>query len=155
MAKAPFKLEWDAHEYEHKVRSSDWFWAMGIITISAAVASIIFGNIIFAILILVAVFSLSLFINRPPESIHVVIDENGITRGHVRYPYKTLHSFWIDEDHPHRKIILRSHKLLMPLIIVPMADTDAEKLRHTLARYIPEEFQSLPFTEKLLEYLGF
>jgi hypothetical protein len=155
MAKAPFKVEWDAHEYEHKQRSPDWFWAMGIIAVSAAVAAIIFGNIIFAILIIVAVFSLSLYINRPPETIHVIIDEKGITRGAVRYPYDTIHSFWVDEDHPHRKIILRSHKLLMPLIIVPIADSDAEKLRRILSHYITEEFHTLPLTEKVLEFLGF
>ena len=156
MAKPAFKVEWDAHIYEHKERSSDWFWAVGIIVVSLAIVSIILGNIIFGILIIIAAFSLSLFINRPPEVIHIIIDENGVTRSNVRYPYDSLHSFWIDEDHPHKKIILRSKKMMMPLIIVPLGnDSDAEKIRDILIQKMEEQYYSLPFVEKVLEYLGF
>lgn len=157
MPKQPsFKIEWDAHEYEHKERSQDWFWAVGIVTFAIAIVSVIFGNIIFAILILTAAFSLALFINRPPETIHMVVDEKGVTRGRIRYPYDSLISFWVDTEHPHRKIILRSNKLFMPLIVVPLGEgVNVENLEETLAKFLEEEFHSLPFIEKALEYLGF
>lgn len=151
-----FKIEWEAYEYEHKERGSDWFWAVGIITLSVAVASIIFSNIIFAILIILSAFSLSLFINRPPETIHASVDERGVTRGNVLYTYGSLHSFWIDIEHPHQKIIFRSKKLLMPLIIVPLGENiDPDRLEKTLSRFLPIEYQRLPLVEYLLEYLGF
>ncbi len=156
MARSSFLIQWDAHEYEHKERSQDWFWAVGIITISITVASIIFGNIIFAILVLVGTFALSLFINRPPETIHIEIDETGITKGNVRYPYESLSSFWIDSEHSHPKILLKSEKTFMPLIIVPIDhDIDMERLNRTLLRFLREEYHSPPFVEKVLEYLGF
>jgi hypothetical protein len=156
MPRASFNIEWDAHEYEHKERSADWFWSIGILTFAVALAAIIFGNVIFGILIIISAFSLSLFINRPPEDVHVVVDERGITRGRIHYPYSTLRSFWIDEDHPHKKIILRSEKLLMPYIIIPFGeDVDTNRLARTLVRFIHEEYHSLPFVEKILEYLGF
>lgn len=156
MAKQTFKIEWDAHMYEHKERSSDWFWAVGIVVASVAIASIILGDIIFGILIIVGSFALSLFINRPPETIHNSVDEKGITRSNILYPYDTLHSFWIDEDHPHKKIILRSKKTFMPLIVVPLGEkSDTEKLHEVLAPRLEEQYYSLPFVEKLLEYLGF
>ena len=85
----------------------------------------------------------------------MVIDERGITRGHVHYPYSSLHSFWVDENHPHKKIILRSKKTFMPLIIVPLGETDPDHARDTLLRILPEEFQKLPLVEELIEYLGF
>jgi hypothetical protein len=155
MAKETFKIEWDGHEYEHKQRSEDWFWAVGVIAISLAIAAIIFSDIIFGILILLSAFSLCLFINRPPETVHVILNEQGITRGKVQYPFSTLHSFWIDEQHPHQKILLRSQKLLMPLITIPLGNADAERVQKTLVRFIPEEFHTTPVAEKLLEYLGF
>lgn len=155
MARQNFRIEWEAHQYEHKERSADWFWAVGIIVFSIAVASIIFGNIIFGILILIAAFTLSLFINRPPETTHVVIDEKGVTRGNVHYPYSTLHSFWIDEDHPHKKILLRSKKIFMPLIVVPLGEMDADRVHGALIKVLPEEFQKLPWAEEFLEFLGF
>ena len=151
----PFRIEWDAHEYEHKERSSDWFWAVGIISISISVASVIFGNIIFAILILLSAFSLALFINRPPENVHVVITERGITKDKIHYPYSTLDSYWLDSDHPHPKILLRSDKMFMPIIRVPIGDTDPIELDELLTQFLPEKYHSLPLVEKILEYLGF
>lgn len=149
-------MEWDAHEYEHKERSPDWFWAVGIVAVSVAIASVIFGNIIFGILVLIAAFALSLFANRPPSTIHITVDEKGITRDKIRYPYDTLGSFWIDTEHPHKKIILRSEKLFMPLIIVPLSEeVDVDKLYDGLSDFLSEEFHSLPFVEKVLEYFGF
>ncbi len=150
-----FRIEWDASEHEHKDRTSDWLWSVGILTAAAAVVSIIFGNIIFAILILTAVFAMALFVNRPPEMIHVIVDEKGITRGKVRYPFSSLKSFWLDELHPHPKILLRSAKPFLPIIVVPLGETDAVKLNEILSRYLKEEYHSLPFVEKVLEYLGF
>jgi hypothetical protein len=155
MARDTFKIEWDGYEYEHKQRSQDWFWAVGVIAVALAVAAVIFNDIIFGILILVSAFSLCLFINRPPEIVHVVLNETGIICGKVFYPFSTLHSFWIDEEHSHQKIFLRSQKLLMPLITVPLGNADAERIQKTLVRFIPEEFHTTPVAEKLLEYLGF
>ena len=156
MALAGFKLEWDAHEYEHKERSSDWFWASGIIAFALAIVSVIFGNIIFGILVLLSTFSLSLYINRPPENTHITVTEQGIIKDRLHYPYSTLASFWIDEEHPHKKIILKSQKIFMPFIIIPLGeDVDTSRLRRTLARYMDEEFHSLPLVERVLEFLGF
>lgn len=151
----PFVIEWDAPAHEHKVRSQDWFWAVGIITVSIAIAATIFGNIIFGILILLCVFSLALFINKHPNMVHVVLTEKGITRDRIHYPYSTLESYWLDSDHPHPKIILHSTKFFMPFIVIPTGDVDPVELDQTLAELLPERFHPLPFAERFLEYLGF
>lgn len=152
----PFRIEWDAHEYEHKERSQDWFWAVGIISVAIAAVAAIFGNIIFGIFILTAVFALAIFINRPPETVHVIIDERGITKDKIHYPYSSLKTFWIDLEHSHPKILLGSEKLLMPLIIVPLGEeVDPESIHDALSEFIEEEYHSLPFVEKIIEYLGF
>ena len=149
-------MEWDAPEHEHKERSADWFWVAGIIVVALALVSIIFGNIIFGILILVCAGSLALFINRAPDNIHIAITDKGIVREKTLYPYDSLESFWIDVDHPHKKIILKSKRPLMPLIIAPLADNlDAMRVRSELIKELPEQYHSLPLAEKILEYLGF
>ncbi len=156
MPRPSFRMEWDAHEYEHKVRSSDWFWAVGIVAVALAIAAIIFKNIILSILILVGAFALTIFAKRPPNSVRVVVDERGIVRGKVFYPYSTLESFWIDTEHTHKKIILRSEKMLMPLIVVPLNDeVNIDTLHENLSSILKEEFHALPFVEKILEYFGF
>jgi len=156
VAKSTFTLEWEAPEHEHKERTADWLWVTGIIVIALALVSIIFGNIILAILIVVSAGSLAIFINRPPENIKVSVTEMGIRKENTLYPFETLAAYWIDTDHPHKKIILRSQKPLVPLIVVPIADnTNVDDLRTKLSENLKEEYHSLPFLEKLLEYLGF
>lgn len=86
----------------------------------------------------------------------MTMNERGVTRDRIHYPFSSLKSFWIDVEHPHKKIILRSEKMFMPLIVVPLGDeTDVEELHDRLSQYLAEEFHSLPFIERLLEYLGF
>lgn len=156
VAKSTFRLEWTAHEYEHKERSADWYWAAGIVTAALALASFLFGNVIFGILILLSAFSLALFVNRPPENLPITLSEFGIAKGQTLYPMETLHSFWIDTEHPHKKILLRSQKAMMPLIVIPLSDeVDPERLRQLLLKILPEEYQRLPLLENVLEYLGF
>lgn len=153
---APFRIEWEAHEYEHKERSQDWFWAVGIISVAIAAAAAIFGNIIFGIFILTATFAMALFINHPPKEVRVVVDERGVTRDRILYPYSTLQSFWIDVDHPHPKILLSSEKVFMPLIIVPLGgEVDLDNLHEVLSQFLQEKPHSLPLVEKIIESLGF
>ena len=155
-APSKFAMEWEAHEYEHKERSADWFWAAGIVTVGAALTAIILHNAIFGILILVSAFTLALFINREPGIVDVRVDEKGITRGRVHYPYETLHSFTIDIEHSHPKILLRSHKFFLPLIVIPLnPEVNTHELAEQLSRFIEEENHSLTLVEKLLEFLGF
>ena len=156
MARPSFNIEWEAHEYEHKERSSDWFWAVGIISVAIAVVSFILGNVIFGILVIIAAFALSIFANRPPAVVDVSINERGITRGKIHYPYQTLESFWIDTEHPEKKIILKSQKMFMPLIVIPLGEgVDIDDLHEVLSQFLKEEYHSLPIIEKLLDYLGF
>jgi hypothetical protein len=150
-----FKVEWDAYEHEHKERSQDWFWAMGIVVLSLAIVSLILGNIILSVLIIVASLCLTLFINREPDTLHLIVDEMGVTKERVHYPFSTLESFWIDEDHPHKKMLLKSKKKFMPLIVIPISDEVDTDRHNIMSRHLEEEYHPLPFVEMVLEYLGF
>ena len=149
------KLSWHTHEYHHTEKSPDWYWTVGIITLSVALIAIILNNVIFAILIIVSSFTLSLFASRKPELVQINIENLGITVGKTRYPYKNLDSFWIEIHEFRPRIILKSKKVFMPFIIIFIEDTDPEKIRHSLSQHLEEEEHHEPFLEKLLVYLGF
>lgn len=156
MARSTFTIEWEAPEHEHKERSGDWFWSVGILSVSVAITAAILDNFIFGLVVLIGAFALCLFVNREPDSIRVIVSEKGIAKNNIYYPYHTLQSFWIDVEHPHKKMILRSQKPLMPFIVIPIGDSvDIEKLHETLSLLLPEEYHKLPLVEQLLEYLGF
>src|SRR3989344_4172426 len=60
-------LRWSAYEHEHVERGSDWYWALGIVAVSAALTSILFDDFLFAVLILLAAVVLVLLSRTPPE----------------------------------------------------------------------------------------
>jgi len=154
MAK-PSPLHWETHEYEERRRSSDWFWAVGIITLAIVVTSIILGNILFALVILIGGFALILYAVRKPQKIDVVVDHRGVVLDKFFYPYHTLESFWVEEHENHPRILIKSQKLFMPYLIVPLGDTDIDEAREQLSHHLPEVFHSESIFHRLLEYLGF
>ena len=89
------KLEWQAPEYEEKERSKDWFWALGVIIVTAALASIIFQNYFFAALIVLGGALLWTFAKRPPEIIAYELNNQGLKIKTRLYPYENIKSLVI------------------------------------------------------------
>lgn len=148
-------IRWQAHEYEYVDKDANWYWAVGIITVAGAVVSLIAGNILFAILILLGGFTLSMHAARKPELMNFEFNPKGVMIDSTMYPYTTLESFWVD-DLTNPKIILKSEKLFMTYIIIPFPDDeDPEEVRDYLGYYLEEEEMYEPFSHKLMEYLGF
>jgi hypothetical protein len=149
------KLSWETIEYLHKEKTSDWYWIVGIITLSIAVISIILNNVIFAILIIISSFTLSLFASKKPEIITVEIDNTGVTVGKNKHVYKDFDSFWIETRDAYPRILLKSKKIFMPFVMVLIEDVEPEEIHNLLSRYLPEEEHTEPLLEKLLLYFGF
>ncbi len=148
-------ISWDAPEHHYTEKNNDWYWGVGIITLTAAALAFIFGNVIFGILIIVGVFALVVHAARKPSVIHIEINDRGIVIGEILYPFLTLESFWIDaEEHP-PKILLKSTKTFMPYIIIHIAEIDREHVREVLLKYIAETEHHEPVMQKILERFGF
>jgi hypothetical protein len=141
--------------YEYKERSADWYWAVAIISGALGATAAILHNVILGILIVVAAFALTLFVDREPEVIEVSIDDKGVRKGDLFYPYESLRSFWIDHEHSHPRFYLRSAKAYLPLIMVPLGNGNVEEIADLLDNNLTEEHHAPPFVERLLEFLGF
>jgi hypothetical protein len=148
-------LSWHTIEHWHTEKTSDWYWIVGIITVALALISIIIGNLIFAILIIVASFTLSLFASKRPRVLEAKIDRMGVTFGNTHYPYGNLESFWIETKEHHPRIIFKSKKVFMHFIVIFIEEVQPEDVRHALLEHLPEDEHKEPFLEKLLMYLGF
>jgi hypothetical protein len=148
-------ISWDAPEHHHTEKNNDWYWAVGIITLTTAALSFIFGNVIFGILIIVGVFSLLVHASRTPRTIHIEINDRGVVVDNTLYPFLTLESFWIDAHEEPAKVLLKSAKFFMPFITVQIADADKERIREILLNYIAETQHHEPVSQKILERLGF
>lgn len=148
-------IEWDAPEHHHTEKNNDWYWGVGIITLTAAALAFIFGNVIFGILIIVGVFALLVHSTRNPDVIHVEINDRGVVVGDIFYPFLTLESFWIDaHEHP-PQILIKSAKTFMPYISIQIEGVEREAVREVLLKYIAEKEHHEPLAQKILESFGF
>ncbi len=147
-------INWQTPEYHYKEKGADWYWALGVITISIATASFMLNNILFAIFIAIGGFTLALYGRRRPSVIQVEIQHRGIAVDKTLYPFSSLASFWVD-DQRDPKLVLISKKVLSPYIVIPLGDMDPELIRDVLLEVVQEEAHTEPPTQKIMEYLGF
>lgn len=148
-------ISWDAPEHTHTEKNNDWYWAVGIITITVAALAFIFSNVIFGILVIVCSFALVVQAARKPKMVHYEINDRGIMMDTVLYPFLTLESFWIDAHEEPAKIIFKSLKTFMPYITAQIEEVDKEEVREILLKYIAETKHDEPISQKILERFGF
>ncbi len=149
-------ITWDAPEHRYIEKTSDWYWALGIIAVSAAAAAIMFGNTLFGIVILLGAGSMALFSNRKPEIIHFEVSTQGIHVGKQRYSYSTLKSFHIDTECPDGpQLLIQSERQIMSILVLPIPEEHVDNIDDIVSLKLPYEALEEPFSERLLEFFGF
>lgn len=148
-------LSWVALEHEHIDRHPDWFWVVGIVALGGATLALFLGNVLFALFIVMCAITISLYALKHPERIQYEIGEKGVRVDTKIYPYQTLESFCIHEHHDSFRLILKSQKIFMPYIFVPLDTIPPEDVRRAFAGKLPEIYVPESISEKLLEIIGF
>lgn len=154
---ADSRLLWHAPTHEGTPRSADWFWALGIIAIAGAVLAIIFGNILFAVIIIIGAGILGMLALREPRDCEIELNDSGIRIDSSLYPYRSLTSYWVAEEEgrvPH--LIVSTSSLLNPQLVLPIPEeAGAQRVRDHLHKHIKEVEQYESFFSRLGEMLGF
>lgn len=154
-------ITWVAPEHEHHEHSADWYWAVGIISVSLAVAFVIVGNALLSIIILIGMGTLLSHAKHPPKMLDYKLSKKGVLAGKTLYPWETLESFWVLEGsegtkYPHGpKILITSKKTLMPHIVIPLEESVIDEVHQSLSHMLPEEHQVEPLPERLMRKIGF
>ncbi len=148
-------LEWSAYEHEHIPRGSDWYWALGIIAVSAALTSILFHNIFFAIIIVIAATILGMLANTPPHRAEFEVSDRGIRVDDTLHAYEEIISFWVEEEKgPNPLLLVDTTKFMSPNLIIPLEDIDPHAVRTYLQEHTQEVPMKEPFAHKILEFFG-
>ena len=148
-------LRWSAYEHEHIERTRDWFWALGIIAACAALTSLLFANVLFALLIIVAAGVIALIAQTPPELHDFEIGERGIRVGTTLHTYSDIISFWVEteaEDDP--LLLVDTTKFMAPNLIIPLEGVDPDHVREYLRDRADEVPMKEPLSHKILEFFG-
>ena len=150
-------IEWQTPEYHHDSHDNDWYWIVSIIAGACAVIAILFGNVLFAIIIILATFILLMYTVREAEHITITINTKGVRVKDRLYPYGNIRSFNTKEHWHGNVLILDVEKAFLPIIVLPIDDeaVDVHILHQYLEAFIPEESHHIPFVEILAERLGF
>jgi len=149
-----FVIKWQAIEFEYKKKGPDWFWVLWIISVGIIVVLVIYNNILFAILIFISAFTLSLQATRRPQLINFEINSSGILINNKKYIYDYLDSYWIKEknDDEPPQIILKSKKTFMLYIIISLDNVDVQKVDGFLTDYLTKEEHHEPIPYKIAKF---
>ena len=151
------EFSWNTIEYEHRPKSTDWYWALGILVVVGAIIAFISRNFLFGFLILMGGFLLGIFAGKPNDPLSIEVSAHGIVINGKQLYFKNISAFWIYRN-PFgvRKLIFKTNKNMNPMMSLPISeDIKASELRDFLLKYIPEEELQESFTDLFLEKIGF
>lgn len=158
-------ITWSVLTHTHKDRSTDWYWAFGLVAVVGIAASIFFKNYMLAGILAIGMGSIAVLVARGPREHTVRIDKRGVVVDGTRYPFKSIKSFWVeveeelDEPDPdyvrQARLFLTTSGVLSPHMVVPLDDVaHAAQVRDYLVQHVQEEEQHPHFAEHLADILG-
>lgn len=140
MAHTPV-FEWEGREYQFEEKSADWYWALGIIATAAAIACVLFGNFLLALVILTASVALALTAAKPSRIHRFAILEEGVAIDNSYYPFDTMLDFCIleyaDETLP-PSLSIKTRHMLSPHLLIPIVGHDPLHIYDYLSNHIDE-----------------
>jgi hypothetical protein len=151
-------LEWEGREYDHNPKSADWYWALGIIATATAIASVIFANYLFAVLIVVAAAAIALHAAKIPPVHRFRLVDNGIYIGDDLHPFKQMISFSVLEDIEGEfppMISIKTKNWHSPHLIIPLEGVDADVIYAYFLHHVEEAEHPPTFVDVVAALLGF
>jgi len=151
-----YVLRWSGYEHEHIERGSDWFIALGVVTLCIAVVAILLNDALFAILVIMAAIIIAMLANIPPAITEFEISRRGIRVGRNLHRYEEIISFWVeDENEAAPMLLVDTTKIMSPNLVIPLEGVDAEEVRSFLKHHATEVPMKEPIAHKILEFFGF
>jgi len=132
-------VNWRIEEPDLTPKTTEWFWAFGILAFALIVFSILLKNYLLTIILALAIFIIYSSKNKKPELINFRLDNDGLYIEHKFYPYDSFESFWLfPAQNEKRELALRHKRHLSPLLIVLFHNNDEPRIRRILNKYLPE-----------------
>lgn len=145
---------WEGKEYEFQEKSADWYWALGILATAAAVASILFGNILLALVIVAAAVAIALQAAKRATVHRFAVTEQGLEIDERLYPYDTMLHFSVleypDHDLP-PALSIKTRSLLTPHLLVPIVGVDPDEVYEYISHHLEEGRHETSVIDRMVE----
>ena len=138
----PIIVSWQTKEYDLKPKEREWYWTVGIIAVSSAIAAFILEDYLFSLIALAGGFAVMLVGSKKPSRHKYTFTERGLTMGvHNLIPYSDMKKFAIDEKDP-KKLSIET-KRIIGTVSMPLAEADYRLIRTELKNRNIEEVETL------------
>lgn len=159
MAQQGEGIAWIVHTHEHKDRSTDWYWTLGLVAVVGAALAMYFKNPLLAGIILIAAGSLGTLVARGPRTHWVRVTSRGVVMDGTLYPWESVHSFYIEpfnaEAGQSGRLLVTMKSYLTPQLVLNTEEPSrAAALRTFMKKYAQEEEQEPHLGEHLAEIFG-
>lgn len=146
-------LSWHFPEYIQYERSKGWYIIAGSILIIAVLYTILTGNFLFALFLILFGLIFILQARRSPASVKFDIFESGISIGEKFYDWNDIKNFRIVYKPPETKrLYIDIKNVLLSDFSVPLEDQSPDKVRVFLKKYLKEDLDKSE--ENIIDRLG-
>lgn len=148
--------EWEGHEYAFEERGADWYWALGIVAAGASVTAVLFGDVLFALVIVLGAIAIGLQAMKRPALHRFALTDQGVEVGTRLYPYENIMSFsmveYLDETLP-PALSLKTTGIFAPHLLIPLEDVDPDEVFEYMEQHVRHEVHEPTLTDHLSGWL--
>jgi len=149
-------LTWRTTERNIKTRKPDWYWVLGIFAAALSIASVLFGNILFAVVIITGAIALGFASTGAQSEYTVSLTSRGVLLDSTLFPYENIISFCVLEFEDEDPVLsLRTKSIFAPQLSIPLVGVDPYEIYDTLSLYIEEDIHEEGLFDRLVDFLGF
>ena len=151
-------LEWEGREYDHKPKTADWYWALGIIATACTVALVLFGSYLIAVLVVIAAITIGLHAAKHPPLHRFRLVEQGLFIGEDLHPFDNMISFSIFEDTEDEFppiLSIKTKSWLTPHLLIPLEGANVDFVYAHFLQNVEEVEHSHTFVDVVAAWLGF
>lgn len=149
-------FEWEGREYEFGEKGADWYWALGIIATAAVVASVLFNNILLALVIAAGAGAVAIRAARHPRIHRFTIYEDGVAIDDTLYLFADMLHFsvleYLDPSLP-PALSMKTRHILSPHLLIPIVGHDPLKVYAYVNQHVPEGSHEHSVLDRFIESL--
>jgi len=156
LSKGEVFLSWEAPEYVVYKKTVRWYIGFGILLAFLLFTAFVMQSLLTGIVFILGGILVFVHSERPAKTISYDIRSSGVRIGKEFYLFQELSAFNVVERGDGIYMLMKSKRLLLPLIHMPLGDVDHEEVVKIMSEKIPQDPEFVePLADILAHWAGF
>jgi hypothetical protein len=149
-------LSWEAPEFIVYKKNISWYIGFGILLAILLFTAFIMQSLLMGIVFILGGILIFFHSERPAKTISYDIRSSGVRMGKEFYLFRELDAFNVVERGNEIYMLLKSKRLLLPMIHIPLGNMDHEEVVKVMSEKIPQDTDFVePLADILAHWAGF